>query len=265
MLELLQNADDNEYDDKVDPEVYFLLGREPSGELFFQVNCNERGFTEENVKSICRVKQSTKAQKDGYIGEKGIGFKSVFRVADVVFIASGGYSFSFDAMRVLGMISPMNEPYPSPHRISGWTQIYLRLKTKAGDTGNVASTIEEQLRAIDGRLLVFLRKLKSISIRVDLPSSQWQRFLKCKNHTQHGGEAVQLRSVCQPKRGSNNTIEQLLIVRHVVTGMTPTDDRANVTSSEIVLGFPLDTSSASWLYAFLPVNIYGFPVRSLST
>lgn len=42
---------------------------------------NERGFSPANVRALCDVGRSTKGKGGlGYIGQKGIGFKSVFRV-----------------------------------------------------------------------------------------------------------------------------------------------------------------------------------------
>lgn len=42
---------------------------------------NEVGFSGDNIRALCNVGNSTKkASKAGYIGKKGIGFKSVFRV-----------------------------------------------------------------------------------------------------------------------------------------------------------------------------------------
>jgi hypothetical protein len=37
------------------------------------------GFSEANLRALCDVGNSTKAATTGYIGQKGIGFKSVFR------------------------------------------------------------------------------------------------------------------------------------------------------------------------------------------
>ena len=45
---------------------------------------NEVGFTPANMKALCDVGNSTKSGSGaGYIGHKGIGFKSVFRVSFV--------------------------------------------------------------------------------------------------------------------------------------------------------------------------------------
>lgn len=42
---------------------------------------NEQGFSAKNMRALCDVGNSTKkGSSTGYIGKKGIGFKSVFRV-----------------------------------------------------------------------------------------------------------------------------------------------------------------------------------------
>jgi hypothetical protein len=72
ILELIQNADDNQYDTSVEPTLGFQLS---GNELV--IKCNEMGFMEENVRSICRVCASTKRRPGAItnesIGEKGIG------------------------------------------------------------------------------------------------------------------------------------------------------------------------------------------------
>lgn len=112
MLELIQNADDNDY------FPYLLSGRDPNGEvpsLKFIINScsivvlnNEVGFSEKNIRAICDVGKSTKgAHRSGYIGQKGIGFKSVFRVTDKPEIHSNGFHIGFDASAdPIGFILP---------------------------------------------------------------------------------------------------------------------------------------------------------------
>jgi hypothetical protein len=51
------------------------------------------------MKAICNIGRSIKGVVDrtkGFIGEKEIGFKSFFKVVDVVYIASGLFQFKFD-------------------------------------------------------------------------------------------------------------------------------------------------------------------------
>ena len=110
VLELIQNADDNSYDgrflanssEKV-PSLKFVVG-----ESCVYILNNEVGFTEVNVRAICDVGKSTKGtHRVGYIGHKGIGFKSVFRVSDTPEIHSRGYHIRFDAQSdAIGYILP---------------------------------------------------------------------------------------------------------------------------------------------------------------
>ena len=86
ILELIQNADDNEYVEGTVPQLTFKLA---PGRLVL-VN-NEIGFSERNVQVLCSVGDSSKAKKSGYIGEKGIGFKSVFTVSNAPEIHSNGH------------------------------------------------------------------------------------------------------------------------------------------------------------------------------
>ncbi|TAL00752.1 MAG: hypothetical protein EPO07_09255, partial [Verrucomicrobia bacterium] len=100
ILELLQNAEDNEYADK-QPELGISIVADnptntPSADGCLIVLNNEVGFKLENVRSLCSVGQSTKKERtQGYIGEKGIGFKSVFRVTDSPHIFSNALQFRF--------------------------------------------------------------------------------------------------------------------------------------------------------------------------
>lgn len=72
----MQNADDNSYGPGVEAALVFVV--QPHHIVVFN---NEDGFTPENLRSLCDVGNSTKAgTSTGYIGHKGIGFKSVFRV-----------------------------------------------------------------------------------------------------------------------------------------------------------------------------------------
>ena len=74
------------------------------------------GFSEQNVRALCDVGNSTKQHKVGYIGQKGIGFKSVFKVTDVAEIHSNGFHISFDLIQhqSLGYILPTWVPV-RPH------------------------------------------------------------------------------------------------------------------------------------------------------
>lgn len=95
IFELIQNAEDNCY------RRAAIHGQEPFLHLTLHtdhltVDSNEDGFTENDVRAICSIHQSSKKQTGGYIGHKGIGFTSVFKVAYKVSIQSGPFCFYFE-------------------------------------------------------------------------------------------------------------------------------------------------------------------------
>src|SRR4051812_39653144 len=93
VYELIQNAEDNAYPEGLnDRFVHFILdGRD------IVVRNNEVGFSPANVEAICAVARSTKVDRTrGYVGEKGIGFKSVFKVTARPQVYSGPFQFQFD-------------------------------------------------------------------------------------------------------------------------------------------------------------------------
>ena len=91
--ELIQNADDCVYDKDIIPSFYL---QQDGSKVVTQYN--EEGFTRENIRSITAIGESTKNRllKGEYqtIGEKGVGFKTVFAVASQINIFSGEYNFS---------------------------------------------------------------------------------------------------------------------------------------------------------------------------
>ena len=94
--ELLQNADDCEYAEDVIPEFSLIQNKAK-----IVTEYNERGFTRGNIRSITAIGESTKNhlmnQETSKIGEKGVGFKTIFAVATSVQIHSGKYHFSLSA------------------------------------------------------------------------------------------------------------------------------------------------------------------------
>lgn len=85
VMEVLQNADDNAYDEGIIPTLKFELF--PHALVIFN---NEKGFDVSNINAICNVGGSTKKGRVGYIGQKGIGFKSVFAISDRPEVHSNG-------------------------------------------------------------------------------------------------------------------------------------------------------------------------------
>ena len=93
LFELLQNADDCEFNEDIVPT--FLI-KEDAGKLISQ--CNEVGFKKEEIRAITAIGESTKKKllldDRELIGEKGVGFKTVFAIASKVKIDSGNFHFA---------------------------------------------------------------------------------------------------------------------------------------------------------------------------
>jgi len=155
IFELIQNAEDNEYEENIKPKIKFIVD---SDRLIIQNN--EKGFDAEDVKDLCGIGSSRKTKALGYIGEKGIGFKSVFMVTNEPCIYSNGFQFKFK----------YNKENPVSIIIPEWidevpdfvdlqqTNIVLPLKPE------VKNEINQYIEEIHPTLLLFLRKLKVIEI-----------------------------------------------------------------------------------------------------
>ncbi|KAK9080568.1 hypothetical protein SSX86_000326 [Deinandra increscens subsp. villosa] len=179
LMELIQNAEDNEYPEGVDPSLEFVITSKditntgaPATLLVFN---NEIGFSRKNVDSVCSVGRSTKKglRKRGYIGEKGIGFKSVFLITSQPYIYSNGYQIKFNEKPCpqcnVGYIVPewVNED-PSLSAIKSvygpattlpTTTLVLPLKPEK------VKPVKDQLSDIHPEVLLFLSKIKRLSVR----------------------------------------------------------------------------------------------------
>ncbi|KAM0038802.1 putative histidine kinase/HSP90-like ATPase superfamily [Helianthus debilis subsp. tardiflorus] len=181
LMELIQNAEDNEYPEGVDPTLEFVITSKditntgaPATLLVFN---NERGFSPKNVESICSVGRSTKKglRKRGYIGEKGIGFKSVFLITSQPYIFSNGYKIRFNEKPCqqcnVGYIVPeWVEEDPTLFDIQSvyglstalpTTTLVLPLKSEK------VKPVKDQLSTIHPEVLLFLSKIKRLSVRED--------------------------------------------------------------------------------------------------
>ncbi|KAK1407154.1 hypothetical protein QVD17_38765 [Tagetes erecta] len=181
LMELIQNAEDNEYPEGVDPSLEFVITSKditntgaPATLLVFN---NEKGFSRKNVESICSVGRSTKKglRKRGYIGEKGIGFKSVFLITSQPYIFSNGYQIRFNEKPCqhcnLGYIVPewvdedptlsvIQSVYGSSAALPT-TTLVLPLKS------DKVKPVKDQLSSIHPEVLLFLSKIKRLSVRED--------------------------------------------------------------------------------------------------
>lgn len=172
ILELIQNAEDNLYGEGVRPDLSFILRKQdftstPGASGVLVVVNNERGFRHEDVEALCAIGESTKNKREGYIGEKGIGFKSVFVVSRRPHLFSAGYQFRFDEEpdpdTGFGYIVPTwIEHIPlEVEKYTGRTCIVLPLKPGKWEE------VRRELEGIAPETLLFLSKLEGLTVDVE--------------------------------------------------------------------------------------------------
>ena len=225
LCELLQNADDCLYDNDVVP----ALKMDFDGETL-TIEYNEQGFTKANVRAITAIGESTKKKilDNDVIGEKGVGFKSVFEVAEDVEIHSKAFNFK------------LNHNTPTIPEIIQRDDNYNGTKMifKIKDKGFVLPSKEMVLK-----LCLCLRKLRNIKIGryvVEIVDSDNERLVSINNEIysfekfEHHFEVTDLRAL--EERSSGNK-------------------RINTRQDVICYRPPKNLANVYYLYSGLPTNI----------
>lgn len=166
--ELIQNADDCQYPEGVCPAFNLTV----DGNII-TTSYNECGFQKKNVRSITAIGESTKKQlRTGSfeIGEKGIGFKTVFAVADSVDIYSNEFHFRLKAETptIPDKIAPFDAD------LTG-TKMVFSLRKRLSTTFATDTVLA---------LCLCLRKLKDIDIngiRINIEDADGKRMIRIGN------------------------------------------------------------------------------------
>ncbi|KAL3003470.1 hypothetical protein AAZX31_08G108800 [Glycine max] len=259
ILELVQNADDNNYPENVEPTLTFIL--RDSGIVVLN---NERGFSAQNMRALCDVGNSTKkGSTAGYIGKKGIGFKSVFRVTDAPEIHSNGFHVKFDISEgQIGFVLPTVVP-PCDIGVlrrmastdtelcddNPWnTCILLPFRSHLSE-GMAMNSVLSMFSDLHPSLLLFLHRLKCIKLRNLLNDT----LTVMKKEISGDG-------IIKVSHGKEK------IVWFVVSQKLQTNSiRFDVQTTEISMAFTLQESDNGYIpcsdqqpvFAFLPLRTYG--------
>ncbi|KAF5710614.1 hypothetical protein FGLOB1_5378 [Fusarium globosum] len=282
VFELLQNAEDNifnkAHEAKAPPFISFKIS--PDKVI---VECNEDGFKEPDLQAICAVGQSTKSATYGYIGTKGIGFKSVFIAASRVHIQSGNFSFEFRHKKTdlgIGMVRPIwvnpVETIPSP--LTRMT-LYIHDQGDPDDLQHLRRIISMQFDDLQETCLLFLRKLEKISVEFYDQNGELERSKYFRKH-KIDDYRVSLETTCGTQ-GDKTTQSQIYhITRQMATDLARSDNRElpdteeaknDSSKAEVVLAFPITDNSEPLitqmnqdLFAFLPLrrSDYKFLIHS---
>ena len=272
VFELIQNAEDNNYTKaKAANEAPFLSFNIHPDKVI--VDSNEDGFTKNNMTAICSISKSgkvmsskTEAQRQqGYIGEKGIGFKSVFKVASRVHIQSEPFSFCFEYNRGsasetgMGMITPFFlEHREIPDGIR--TRMTLDLAPTV-DFDNLVKQLSDPDQLPDS-LLMFLSQLKNLTIAIHdtvglISHTEYSYRYEAKDRK---GILTKVPLPGMPKVTYHH------VTKKIIRDLPKDPARENKTWAEVVLAFPLDSHSMpvieqQHVFAYLPMRQVGFSVR----
>lgn len=272
IFELLQNADDNHFLEATGAgNVPFVSFRIYNNRII--IDCNEDGFTEGNLRAICNVGKSSKTGTQGYIGEKGIGFKSVFKVAWKVHIQSGPFSFGFKHRpgdSGMGMISPEWQE-PAGDVPGSLTRMTFMLHDDGGTIQ--CGQIAQEFRRLQHEMLLFLKRLKRIEVRFfDDNEAETSAFRMSMSR----GDSPHRFILEKVRRENGEEVERARksyhVTKEMARGLAMSENReysdqereaAAYLMAEVVLAFPLDDQSVPVVepqdvFAFLPIRRSGF-------
>ncbi|XP_074561051.1 uncharacterized protein LOC141817272, partial [Curcuma longa] len=289
LMELVQNAEDNKYAEGVTPSLEFLITSKDitatGAKTTLLLFNNEIGFSPSNIDSICRIGKSTKKGNRhlGYIGEKGIGFKSVFLISSKPHIFSNGYQICFDEEPSpdcnLGYIVPeWVDENPSlsviknlygPSKSLPTTVIILPLKVEK------ESAVKQQLLNLQPEVLLFLSKIRQLSVRGDSDGSTCNTGCQisisgednCQTRRNFNAESYPLHLSVQigDKGDEEQCCYYMWKQRFPIKQECISKKRAEVDEWVITLAFPFGRRlnrgmRKSGVYSFLPTDMEtGFP------
>ncbi|CAF0749457.1 unnamed protein product [Rotaria sordida] len=253
VLELIQNADDNQYIQK--PSLVFVIDSNS-----INIYNNEIGFQENNIQALCDIGKSTKGKhKQGYIGQKGIGFKSVFTVCNRPEIYSNGYQICFDASNdSIGYILPnwIENEIKDNEYLNWTTRICLPLKSENEMQKHKSRSLTESFHDIRPSLLLFLNRLRSITIHNRLINSK-QIY-----------ERIDMSNTNIVEIHCEQIIEKWFIIKKqlIIPNEIKTNFDDTIEATEIALAFPLHNINNNEkilltkqdVYAYLPLRTFGF-------
>lgn len=257
IYELIQNAEDTKSNEK-NHVLEFIL--EDNGLTVFN---NEIGFNEEQIKAICSFGNSTKSKdkNSGFIGEKGIGFKSVFKITDFPAISSNGYRFKFRRFNedneteyvIPHWINDTElKQYSDKFRNNTHTTLYLPFSQDKKEAS--LKKLKYDIRNIEPSLLLFLNQLNNIKIIQNGKTqlNTLKKEIKDEDLLQciiKNGELEEKYYLFKKQISVKDTLDEVI---------NKNGRRKDVKEREIVLAFPnaKNEKTDDRIFAFLPTKLH---------
>jgi hypothetical protein len=156
------------------------------------------------------------------------------------------------------MVTPVNEPH-LPIRDGVQTQMILHFR----DRNNREEVLEEFLQHLPLTILLFLKKLKRITLDINIPEHASRRISYSVLPTD--GSPTKNRVKIRKDDGDYSSEYEFWVKKQQVYDMTPHSARGNISQAEVVLAFPLldevPVIESQWISAYLPMRKETFKVR----
>lgn len=221
------------------------------------VESNERGFSLQDVKAICHTGKSSKVDDTDTTGEKGLGFKSVFGIANRVHFQSGYWSFRFEHQRGnegLGMITPL------------WTEVEKALPPGVGTRCRLQYSDPRQtfllrllaeFEQLPPTIIFALRQIDKIVVVIDNVNGRSDQitFTKAGNL---GDDDMLITTAVNGRFGQHESTETRLRLFQRSFIDLPDERLRPADSTAVTLAFPIDERGLPIIqdqnvFAYLPV------------
>jgi hypothetical protein len=263
-MEILQNADNNDYSRHDTPTVSIKVKPES-----VVIEYNGLGLSSENVRTICSTGQSSKPFCIGCTGERTrkefIGFNSVFKLANRIHIRSPPYYFKLDQRRELGMTTPQwDEDFFQNYEQAMQTTIVLDQINS--QSSSFATVLQQDLDAIDPLLLLSLLRIDRLHITSVDGERSFSKCLHYLDRTVHHG-------IVSIKDEDSGSVHSFYKTSYTHPFVGTEYRRPHETRTDIELAFPVEMGENSGGYFplpmetcsaayYLPMGDYGYKVRS---
>lgn len=276
LLELIQNADDAYVDSSIDKTTSRDVLIEYK-ENVLRISNRGSAFNKKSVETLSQGNASGKGIQ--YIGNKGIGFRSILNWAKEVRIYSGDYSFGFSKKFAEEKMDYLKNNFPNIQDevetnsdISFpvlWAPYWVETNQKEPNydttieiaidpsTQNDEWKVQNQIDELDANILLFMQNITKIFIKTE---SKYYS-LESSPSDENGFHKIQLR-----KKDYNNTQDSLEEQSFYV--FKREDEKKNIGKDEKVIkisvAIPCDFSTfESNFYTFFPIKNEKCPVPAL--